>query len=201
MSINELRSITTFIRTAELGSLSKAAEVQQISPQAASKALRQLEKYLGVRLFHRTTRSMSLTEEGQRFLDAAQPSLMGLQQALQAVRQTREDIAGPLRITGPRSVLPSVIGPVLDEYSRLYPQVQPDVQFDDRISNWVEERVDVGFRLGHAPQEGLIARRLFPLQLIICASPSYLRKYGVPQTLSNWLLTDAVPFGEVLMGV
>ncbi len=183
MSINELRSITTFIRTAELGSLSKAAEVQQISPQAASKALRQLEKYLGVRLFHRTTRSMSLTEEGQRFLDAAQPSLMGLQQALQAVRQTREDIAGPLRITGPRSVLPSVIGPVLDEYSRLYPQVQPDVQFDDRISNWVEERVDVGFRLGHAPQEGLIARRLFPLQLIICASPSYLRKYGVPQTL------------------
>ncbi len=183
MSINELRSITTFIRTAELGSLSKAAEAQQISPQAASKALGQLEQYLGVRLFHRTTRSMSLTEEGQRFLDAAQPSLLGLQQALQAVRQTREDIAGPLRIVGPRTVLQTVIGPVLDEYSRLYPEVQPDVQFDDRIGNWVEDRVDVGFRLGHVPQEGLIARRLFPMQLIICAAPSYLRKYGVPQNL------------------
>ncbi len=70
--INELRSITTFVHTAELGSLSKAAEAQQISPQAASKALGQLESYLGVRLFHRTTRSMSLTEEGQRFLEAAQ---------------------------------------------------------------------------------------------------------------------------------
>lgn len=183
MSINELRSITTFVRTVELGSLSKAAAAQQISPQAASKALGQLEAYLGVRLFHRTTRSMALTEEGQRFLEAAQPSLIVLQQALQAVRQTKADIAGPLRITGPRTVLQSVIGPVLDEYIRLYPEVQPDLQFDDRIGNWVEERVDVGFRLGHAPQEGLIARRLFPLQLIICAAPSYLRKYGAPHSL------------------
>lgn len=183
MSINELRSITTFVKTVELGSMSKAAEAQQISPQAASKALGQLEQYLGVRLFHRTTRSMSLTEEGQRFLEAAQPSLLGLQQALLSVRQTKEDIAGPLRITGPRTVFPSVIGPVLDEYIRLYPEVQPDLLFDDRIGNWVEERVDVGFRLGRAPQEGLIARRLFPMQLIICAAPSYLRKYGTPQTL------------------
>ena len=183
--INELRSITTFVRTAELGSLSKAAEVQQISPQAASKALGQLEAHLGVRLFHRTTRSMSLTEEGQRFLEAAQPSLMGLQQALLDVRQTREDISGPLRIVGPRTVLQPILGPVLDEYSRLYPQVQPDVQLDDRVGNWVEDRVDIGFRLGHAPQEGLIARRLFQLQLIICASPAYLRKYGVPRQLHD----------------
>jgi DNA-binding transcriptional LysR family regulator len=185
MSINELRSITTFVRTVELGSLSKAAAAQQISPQAASKALGQLEQYLGVRLFHRTTRSMSLTEEGQRFLEAAQPALIGLQQALKGVRQTKEDIAGPLRIVGPRTVLLPVIGPVLDEYCRLYPEVQPDVQLDDRIGNWVEDRVDEGFRLGHAPQEGLIARRLFPLQLIICAAPTYLRKYGIPKSLAD----------------
>ena len=183
MSINELRSITTFVRTVELGSLSKAAAAQHISPQAASKALGQLEQFLGVRLFHRTTRNMSLTEEGERFLEAARPSLIGLQQALQGARHTREDIAGPLRIVGPRTVLLPVIGPVLDEYCRLYPEVQPDVQLDDRIGNWVEDRVDVGFRLGHAPQEGLIARRLFPLQLIICAAPSYLRKYGMPKNI------------------
>jgi len=185
MPINELRSITTFVRTVELGSLSKAASAQRISPQAASKALGQLEQHLGVRLFHRTTRSMSLTEEGQRFLEAAQPSLIGLQQALQGARRTREDIAGPLRIVGPRTVLQPVIGPVLDEYCRLYPEVQPDVHLDDRIGNWVEDRVDVGFRLGSSPQEGLIARRLFPLQLIVCASASYLRKYGVPKSLAE----------------
>lgn len=185
MSINELRSITTFIRTVELGSLSKAAAAQQISPQAASKALGQLEQYLGVRLFHRTTRSMSLTEEGQRFFEAVNPSLIGLHQALNAARQTREDLAGPLRIVGPRTVLQSVIGPVLDEYCRLYPEVQPDVQLDDRVGNWVEDRVDVGFRLGNPPEEGLIARRLFPMQLVICASPTYLRKHGTPKTLNE----------------
>ena len=185
MPINELRAITTFVRTVELGSLSKAAEAQEISPQAASKALGQLEQFLGVRLFHRTTRAMSLTEEGQRFLESVQPSLIGLQQALHGARQTRETVAGPLRIVGPRSVLQHVIGPVLDEYCRLYPEIQPDVQLDDRISSWVQDRCDVGFRLGNAPQEGLIARRLFPLQLIICAAPSYLRKYGVPKNLGD----------------
>jgi len=176
MSINELRSITTFVQTARLGSLSKAASMQQISPQAASKALGQLEQHLGVR--------MSLTEEGQRFFEAVQPSLIGLQQALQTVRQTREDLAGPLRIIGPRTVLQPVIGPVLDEYCRLYPEVQAEVHLDDRIGNWVEDRADVGFRLGNTPQEGLIARRLFPLPLIICAAPGYLRKYGIPEDLS-----------------
>lgn len=183
MSINELRSITTFVRTAELGSLSKAAVAQQISPQAASKALGQLEQHLGVRLFHRTTRSMSLTEEGMRFFEAVQPSLISLHQSLQAARRTKEDLAGPLRIVGPRTVLQPVIGPVLDEYCRLYPEVQPDVQLDDRVGNWVEDRVDVGFRLGSSPQEGLIARRLFPMQLVICAAPGYLRKYGAPRSL------------------
>ena len=138
-----------------------------------------------MRLFHRTTRRLSLTEEGQRFFEAAQPSLTGLQQALQTARQTREDFVGPLRIVGPRTVLPTIIGPVLDEYSRLYPEVLPDVQLDDRVGDWVADRVDVGFRLGNAPQEGLIARRLFPLQLIVCASPVYLRKYGVPRSLHD----------------
>jgi len=185
MPINELRSITTFVRTVELGSLSKAAAAQQISPQAASKALAQLEQFLGVRLFYRTTRSMSLTEEGQRFLESVQPSLVGIQQALHGARQTREDIAGPLRIVGPRTVLHTVIGPLLDEYCRLYPEVQPDVQLDDRIGSWVEDRVDVGFRLGQSPDDGLIARRLFGMQLLICAAPSYLRRHGAPQSLGE----------------
>lgn len=185
MAINELRSISTFVRTVELGSLSKAATAQQISPQAASKALAQLEQYLGVRLFHRTTRSMALTEEGQRFFEAVQPSLAGVQQALQAARTTREYLAGPLRIVGPRTVLQAVIGPVLDEYCRLYPEVQPDVQLDDRPGDWVRDRVDVGFRLGSPPGEGLIARRLFPMQLVICAAPSYLRRHGLPQSLAE----------------
>ena len=81
MAINELRAISVFVTAAELGSLRKTAAALNISPQAASQALAQLEQHLDVRLFHRTTRSMALTDEGQRFLDEAQPSLLGLRRA------------------------------------------------------------------------------------------------------------------------
>jgi DNA-binding transcriptional LysR family regulator len=183
MPINELRSIATFAKTAELGSLRRAAAAQGMSPQAASQALAQLEQHLGVRLFHRTTRSMSLTDEGRQFLEASLPSLTGMQQALEMVRQSKGGIAGPMRIVGPRTTFVPVLWPLLDEFCGLYPDVLPDVSLDDRIGNWVEDRVDVGFRIGRSAAEGVVARRLFPLQLIICASPAYLRKHGAPDNL------------------
>ena len=183
MPINELRSITTFVRTAELGSLRRAATTQGITPQAASQALAQLEQHLGVRLFHRTTRSMALTEEGQRFLEAAQPALLGLQRAMQTAKITKDEMSGPLRIVGPHSMFVPVVGPVIEEFCKTYPDVQPDVQLDDHIGNWVEDRVDIGFRIGMSPHEGVIARRLFTLQLIICASPEYLQRCGAPDSL------------------
>jgi DNA-binding transcriptional LysR family regulator len=183
MPINELRSMTTFVRSAELGSLRKAAEAQGITPQAASQALAQLEHHLGVRLFHRTTRSMSLTEEGQRFLETAQPALLGVQRALQTVRIAKDEIAGPLRIVGPHSMFAPVVAPVLEEFCRQYPEIEPDVQLDDRIGNWVEDRVDVGFRIGLSAHEGVVARRLFRLQSIICATPEYLQRHGAPGSL------------------
>jgi DNA-binding transcriptional LysR family regulator len=185
MPINELRSITTFAKTAELGSLRRAADAQGITPQAASQALAQLEQHLGVRLFHRTTRSMSLTDEGRQFLEAAQPALAGLQRAVQMARRANEDIAGPLRIVGPRSTFLPVLWPLLEEFCALHPGVQPDVQLDDRIGNWVEDRVDVGFRVGASASEGVIARRILPLPLIICAAPAYLARYGAPERIEG----------------
>ena len=184
MPINELRSITTFTKTAELGSLRRAATAQGISPQAASQALAQLEQHLGVRLFHRTTRSMTLTEDGRRFLEAAQPALAGLQRAMQIVRTAKDEIAGPLRIVAPRLAFVRVLWPVLESFCRKHPDVQPDVTMDDRVGNWVEDRVDVGFRLSASPAEGVIARKLFPLQLIICAAPAYIARHGA-QTAST----------------
>jgi DNA-binding transcriptional LysR family regulator len=93
MPVNEFRSIATFIQAAELGSLRQAALSQGLTPQAASKALAQLERHLGVRLFHRTTRSLALTEEGRRLLEATQPLMQGLEHALQNVQQSREAVA------------------------------------------------------------------------------------------------------------
>ena len=185
MPINELRSITTFAKTAELGNLRRAAEAQGITPQAASQALAQLEQHLGVRLFHRTTRQIALTDEGRQFLEAARPPLAGLQRAVQLARRATDEIAGPLRIVGPRSTFVPVLWPLIEEFCRLHPQVQPDVQLDDRMGNWVEDRVDVGFRVGVSASEGVIARRLFALQLIVCAAPSYIAQHGAPDALND----------------
>ena len=184
MAINELRSITTFLKAAELGSLRKAALELGISPQAASKALAQLEEHLNARLFHRTTRVMSLTDAGQRLLDDVQPSVLGMQRALQNARTSKDEFAGPLRIAGPRSTFQPILWKLVNEFCDLHPEIQPDVVLEDRVGNWVEDRVDVGFRLGASPHEGVIARRLFPLQLVICASPDYLERYGVPESLA-----------------
>ena len=103
MAFNELRAIATFVKAAELGSLRQAALAQAITPQAASQALTQLESHLGIRLFHRTTRRLSLTEAGRLFLHDAQPGLATLQRALVGARRGQEEIAGPLRIVGPRA--------------------------------------------------------------------------------------------------
>lgn len=185
MPINELRAMEIFSKAVELGSLRKAAAAQDISPQAASQALSQLEQHLGVRLLHRTTRSIALTEEGQQLLEAAQPALAMLERALQRTRTTKDEIAGPLHIAAPRSGFASVLWPVVNAFCRKYPEIQPDLHLDDQVSNWVLERADVGFRIGAPPEEGLIARRLFPVQLIVCASSAYLAHHGIPQRLDD----------------
>ncbi len=184
MAINELRSITTFIKAAELGSLRKAALDLGISPQAASKALAQLEAHLDARLFHRTTRMMSLTDAGQRLLEDVQPAVLGMQRALSNARSARDEIAGPLRIAGPRTTFQPILWRLVEEFCALYPGIRPDVLLEDRVGNWVEDRIDVGFRLGVSAHEGVIARRLFPLQLITCGTPAYFAQHGVPDTLA-----------------
>lgn len=184
----DIRAIDILAKAAALGSLRQAAIAQGITPQAASQALAQLEESLGVRLLHRTTRSLSLTEEGQQLLDETQPALAILERAFTRARQASDEVTGPLRIVGPRSAFAPVLWPVIDEFCQLYPDVQPEVQLDDNLGDWVLDRVDVGFRFGSPPSKGIIARSLFAAQLIICASPDYLSRHGVPRSLDELTL-------------
>ena len=189
MRFNEMRALATFAKAIELGSIRKAALVQGITPQAASHAIAQLERHLGVRLLHRTTRSLAVTDEGRHLLEQAMPAVAALEGALAQVKETRHAIAGPIHIAGPKTCFAAVLAPLLDEFCRRHPGIQPEVELEDSIGDWVRERVDVGFRIGtHHPASGLIARALFPLQLIVCAAPSYLDRFGAPSTpgdLSN----------------
>jgi DNA-binding transcriptional LysR family regulator len=185
MSINEFKAIATFAKAVEMGSIRQAALAQGVTPQAASQSIAQLERHLGVRLLHRTTRGLAPTEEGRHFLENTQPALAALNRALLTVREAKDEIAGPLRIVGPKSSFAAILMPLLDEFCRKHLGIQPDVQLDDGIGNWVQDRVDVGFRIGASPQEGVIGRQLFPIQMIVCAAPAYLAEHGVPKVLDD----------------
>ncbi|AYM96739.1 LysR family transcriptional regulator [Acidovorax sp. 1608163] len=185
MPINEFKAISTFAKAVELGSIRQAALAQGVTPQAASQTIAQLEQHLGVRLLHRTTRNLALTEEGKNLLENTQPALAALDRALASARQGQESIAGPLRIVGPKSSFAPLLMPLLDEFCTAYPGIQPEIQLDDGIGNWVQDRVDVGFRIGVSPNEGVIGRSLFPIQMIVCAAPSYLAAHGVPGSLDE----------------
>ena len=183
--MNEVRAISIFARAAALGNLRKAAVDHGISPQAASHAVMQLEKSLGVRLFHRTTRKLSLTEEGEQLLQGVGPALTMLSAALDDARRSKEEVAGPLRVSAPAALGRAVLWPSILEFAALYPDVQLDVRFDDHFTDLISDRADVGFRGGSPPSEGAIARRLLPIQLVVCASPAYLERYGVPKTIDE----------------
>jgi DNA-binding transcriptional LysR family regulator len=179
--VDELKAITTFVRAAESGSFNKAALAQGSTPQAVSKSVRQLEQHIGVRLFHRTTRKSSLTEEGQRLFDSVQGNLSGLLAAINKARSAVRDEEGLIRISAGGSVGRKVLMPLLVAFSHRYPAIEFDLLLEDRSTDTVEERIDVGFRAGNAPATQVVARRLFSIQQIVCASPSYLAAHGVPK--------------------
>jgi DNA-binding transcriptional LysR family regulator len=183
--VNDLRAIETFMKAIELGSIRRAAAAQGVSPQAASQALAALEERLGVRLLHRTTRNIALTHEGQQFLEATRPALGALERAIDRVRTTKDEIAGPLRIVAPKYSFLPLLWPLIDEFCQRHPEVQPDVKLDDRIGDWVQDRIDVGFRIGSAPEDGVAARRLFAMQLVICAAPAYIAAHGAPDSIEQ----------------
>jgi DNA-binding transcriptional LysR family regulator len=185
--MDELRALSTFVRVAELGSFNQAAQAQATTPQAVSKTIRQLEQHLGVRLFHRTTRKNSLTEEGERLLHSARPNLDGLVDALTRARSAGRNDEGLVRVSAAGATARKVLVPMLADFQAQHPAIQIDLLLEDRFTDLVGERIDVGFRAGGAPDAQVIARRLFTVQQIACASPAYLERHPAPEQLQDLL--------------
>lgn len=183
--MDEWRAIATFVRAAEHGSFHKAALAQGMTPQAVSKSIRQLEEHLGVRLFHRTTRKSALTEEGERLYTDVRAHLEGLTAALGRARSAVRDEEGLIRISAGGSAGRKVVMPLLEAFAAAHPAVEFDLLFEDRSTDTVAERIDVGFQAGNAPSAQVVARRLFAIQQIVCASPGYLAAHGAPRRLSQ----------------
>jgi DNA-binding transcriptional LysR family regulator len=183
--MDKFRVVSLFISVARAGSFSQAAADAGLTPQAVSKAIRQLETHVGVRLFHRTTRSLSLTEEGERLYALSQPGLALFDDALEQVKSSRQETEGLVRVAAASSIGHALLAPMVAEFHESFPGIQVEFVFDDHFTDLIEARIDVGFRAGNPPERNLVARKLGEIALLVCAAPSYLAKHGAPATVED----------------
>jgi len=188
-----------FVRTVRCGSLSAAARTLDLTPAAVSYRLSKLEERLGTRLLHRTTRRLTLTEDGSEYLVHAQ-RLIQEQQRLEASVSRRDEVAqGTLKVTMPSSFGRQHIAPLIPEFLKRNPLVRVNLILSDEILDIMEEGVDVSIRICELRDSEFIARKLAPDHRVVCASPDYLARNGLPRTPAdlekhNCLVLSQQPF-------
>ncbi len=183
--MNEFGAIPVFVAVVENDGFSAASRVLGISKSAVSKRINQLENHLGVRLLHRTTRKLSLTEAGERYFEHAAQALTAAGQAEDAVTELQGEPQGKLKISSPMSFGRLHVAPLIPIFMKRYPKILIDLVMDDRNIDLVAEGFDLAIRSGDMPASTLIARKLAPLRQVLCASPDYIDRYGMPVTPSE----------------
>jgi DNA-binding transcriptional LysR family regulator len=171
INLERLTGLIAFARAGSLGSFTAAARTLSISPSAVSKSIQRLEQQLGLKLFSRTTRSLSLTPEGRDLHERALRLLHEAEEIEQAAFAARAEPAGTLKITAPLPVGVHLLAPALPRFRELYPKVSVDLRLGDRMSDLIEEGIDVAIRVGDLADSRLISRRLAPNRLCAFASP------------------------------
>lgn len=179
--MDKFEAMEVFTKVVDSGSFARAAERLGISTSVASRQVAELESHLQTRLLHRTTRRLSLTESGQAFYERAQQVLADLAEAEQAAAQTVAVPRGTIKLNAALAFGILHLAPVLDEYLAKYPEVKIDVTLNDRVVDLVEEGYDLALRIGELRQPNLIARRIGTTRSVVCASPAYLKRHGVPR--------------------
>src|SRR5216684_568646 len=183
--LDRVTGMQIFVRVASLGGFSAAARSLDISPTMATKHLAALEERLGVKLLHRTTRQVALTEAGRRYLDGAERVLAEVDEVEAATSADRFDVRGTLRINAPVSFGLREIGPRLSEFAKQYQDLTVDLNLNDRVVDLVEEGWDLAVRIGVLQSSSLVARKIAPCRMAVCASPDYLKAHGIPASVRD----------------
>jgi len=196
--MDSLSAIGVFVQAAEARSFVAAGRVLGISASAVSKSMARLEEKLGVRLFHRSTRSIALTGEGMLYLERCKRVLDELEMANAELSQLSSMPQGRLRISLPLIGKPFL--PVLAEFQRRYPDIQLDLEFTDRVVDVIEEGFDAVIRAGEPKDSGLSARPLGGFRMLVAGSPAYFARRGVPLTPADLLAHACIHFRYPLTG-
>lgn len=182
---NLLKNLPYFIQTARLGSFSSAAKMMNLTPSAISKNISQLESALGFRLFNRTTRNLSLTDEGKILLQQATASLDNLSSVVEQLKLDTLDPSGIVKISVANVIGKNILLPILDKFYQRYPHIQLHLDFDDHVVDIIQGGYDLVIRGGHIAESSLIIRHLMPLPVGLAASPKYLQQYTEPTSIAE----------------
>ncbi|SEQ33958.1 LysR family transcriptional regulator [Nitrosomonas ureae] len=180
--MDRFENMNAFVRVVETGSISGAADRMDVAKSVVSRRLKELEAHLGVELFHRTTRQMNLTDSGRAFYQQSVRILADILEAEHATSQFHGALKGNLKVAVPLSFGLMHLGPAISEFLQAHPEITFDLDFNDRQVDILTEGFDLAIRIASLPDSSLIARRLAPIQAIMCASPSYLARMGEPQS-------------------
>lgn len=181
MSARMFELMNIFVEVAEQGSFARAADVLHLHRPAVTKAIQTLEEELGARLMHRTTRRISLTSEGDAFLQRAKILLHEVDDVMASFSPTRPP-RGRLRVDTPLSLAHAVLIPALSAFQAQYPDIELELTSSDHRIDMVAEGIDCVIRIGELQDSSLVSRRLGDARLVTCAAPAYLDKFGVPET-------------------
>ncbi|NZA27630.1 LysR family transcriptional regulator [Luteimonas sp. SJ-92] len=190
--MDRIDDISLFLRVLDLGSISAAARHLNLSPAQASQRLQRLEKALGVRLLHRSTRRLHATPEGAVLAEQGRTLVEDLETLTLGLRQAGTEVAGNLRVTTSASFGRLYVSPLLPEFLERHPAVRLSIDLDDRAQDLVTAGYDVAIRIGALDDSSLVARRLAANRRVLCASPDYLRRRGAPGVPGDLTRHDCV---------
>ncbi|WP_299798116.1 LysR family transcriptional regulator [uncultured Shewanella sp.] len=174
----QIQDLTLFVRVADCGSITAAATELEISPAAASAALKRLERQLDARLFIRSTRSLRLTEAGERYLIHCRRALTDLDLGLQAIDDVKEKIAGVINLAVPSDIGRNLVLPWLDEFLEAYPDLKIRLHIGDTVSDFYHDKIDIALRTGTPKDSSLVAFKICRAKRVLCASPEYIADKG-----------------------
>jgi DNA-binding transcriptional LysR family regulator len=194
---DRLTGVTVFVEAVEAGSFSAAGVRLNLSRSSIGKAIARLEVRLGVRLFHRTTRSQALTDDGQAFYEHCLRALDEIGRGEAMLDRGRHEAAGRLRVTMPVLFGRHCVAPILTELARQHPRLDLELSFSDRLADLVEDGFDLAVRNGPlANVAGVIARRISSQRMTLCAAPAYLQARGIPVSIDALHEHDLVAYGR-----